>query len=116
MDYYALGQQMREHRKRLRHTQADVAFMAGLSVSFYGHLERGTRKASIETLLSIARVLKTTPDALLGIGCVYDEPMPSSVMECVHSMRSQLDQIEAYYGTKSSRKKRARAYTGEVIP
>jgi len=89
--------------------------MAELSVSFYGHLERGTRKASIETLLALARVLETTPDTLLGVGNEYDQIMPATVTACVDSMRSQLDQIEAYYDTKSSRKKTARAYTGEVI-
>jgi len=113
VDYQALGQQIKIHRKHLGCTQKYVASMAGLSTSFYGHVERGTRKASIETLLAIAYALKTTPDTLLSIGVAYDYGMPAQVMACVRSMRSQLDEIEACYGAKRSHKKRARAYTGE---
>jgi len=112
MDYHALGQQLRLHRKWLAYTQARVASMAGVSTSYYGHLERGTRKASVETLLALARALQTTPDTLLGIGSEYGQDMPAPVSAGIGAIRLQLDQIEAHYGTKSSRKKRARAFTG----
>ena len=102
MDYEALGQRIRKQRKRLKFSQECVASIADISTSFYGHIERGTRKASIETLLALARALQTTPDALLGIAAIYAEPMLSEVMECVRSMRVLLDQIEAHYGTKES--------------
>jgi len=115
MDYRALGQRLRKQRKRLKRTQAWVASVAGISVSFCGHVERGTRKASIETLLALAQALETTPDALLGIGVQYDEPMPSEVTECVRSMRALLDQMEAYCGTKESRKKKTRSHTGQRV-
>ena len=115
MDYQALGQRIRRQRKWLELSQESVASMIVISASFYGHVERGTRKVSIETLLALARVLGTTPDALLGIGSKYDEFMPSQVLECVCSMRILLDQIEEYYGTKESRKKETRSHTGQRI-
>lgn len=36
-----------------------------MSTSFYGHIERGSRKASLETLLSISTALDTTTDYLI---------------------------------------------------
>jgi len=65
MDYQALGQRIKQHRKWLMLTQEQAASAAELSTSFYGHIERGTRVASIATLLSISHALETTPDALL---------------------------------------------------
>ena len=65
MDYAAMGKRMRKLRLLLKKTQASVAKECGLSPSFYGHLERGTRKASLETLLSVSIVLDTTTDFLL---------------------------------------------------
>jgi len=113
MDYRALGQRIKEHRKHFMLTQKQVASVAGMSISFYGHIERGTRVASIATLLTIAHILETTPDVLLGLDDDYDELLSHKIMECVDSMRSFMDQIEVYCATGSSRKKRTRARTGE---
>ncbi|MDL2207046.1 helix-turn-helix domain-containing protein [Eubacteriales bacterium OttesenSCG-928-N13] len=65
MDYIAFGKRIRARRKELRLTQAQLAKMSDISLAFIGHIERGGRKASIETLLHIASSLETTPDALL---------------------------------------------------
>lgn len=46
-------------------TQEQVAERSGISLSFLGHIERGTRKASLETLVSICNVLKVSPGVLL---------------------------------------------------
>jgi len=96
MDYQALGQRLREQRKRLKQSQACAASMADISTSFYGHIERGTRKASIETLLALAQALQTTPDVLLGIDSEPGNLTLTEVMECVRSMRVLLDQMETY--------------------
>lgn len=65
MDYAAMGKRMRKLRLLLKRTQASIAKECGLSPSFYGHLERGTRKASLETLLRVSIVLDTSTDFLL---------------------------------------------------
>ena len=39
--------------------------MMGISFAFAGHIERGTRKMSVETLLSLARALECSVDYLL---------------------------------------------------
>ena len=96
MDYKALGEQMKVHRKRLELTQKQVASSAQLSTSYYGHLERGTRKASIESLLSIAHIFGTSPDVLLSEEVDHANRIPMQMKDCVKEMRHMLDQLETY--------------------
>lgn len=65
MDYKGLGIRIRKRRKALRMTQEELAKKLGLSLSFLGHIERGTRKASVETLVSIANEMSLSLDNML---------------------------------------------------
>jgi transcriptional regulator with XRE-family HTH domain len=49
-------------------SHADVARRAGLDARRFGHYVTGLREPDFQTLLRIAKVLGTTPDALLGVG------------------------------------------------
>lgn len=68
MDYELLGKRVRIRRSVLDFTQETLAEMIGVSTSFIGHIERGTRKLSVETLYSLCKALDTSADFLLGIG------------------------------------------------
>ncbi len=65
MNYEKLGERISQQRKLAKMTQQDLAQAAGISFSFLGHIERGTRKASIETVVAICNVLKISPNILL---------------------------------------------------
>ena len=65
MDYIALGKRIRAERAARKWTQATLANEVNLSVSFLGHVERGTRKASMETVVAVANVLQVPVDSLL---------------------------------------------------
>ena len=65
MDYIGLGRRIRMQRKLQGLTQKTLAERAGISLPFYGHIERGTRKASLETLVGIANALHVSLDMLL---------------------------------------------------
>lgn len=65
MDYIAMGRRIRNQRQVQHLTQKELAIQLGLSTSFLGHVERGTRKASLETLVSIANALRVSVDSLL---------------------------------------------------
>ncbi len=65
MDYKGLGLRIRKRRKAMRLTQEELAKKLGLSLSFLGHIERGTRKASVETLVAIANELSMSVDFML---------------------------------------------------
>lgn len=65
MDYRALGKRVKQQRQMLDITQEALAEKAGVSCSFIGHIERGEKKASIETLICLCNALKVSPMVLL---------------------------------------------------
>lgn len=65
MDYVAMGNHIRTLRRKQKITQEELATRVGLSASFLGHIERGTRIASIETLVAICNTLDVSPELLL---------------------------------------------------
>lgn len=65
MDYRALGKRVRQQRVMLDLTQEELAEKSGISCSFVGHIERGEKKFSIETLVSLCNALNIAPNALL---------------------------------------------------
>ena len=67
MDYIALGKRIRAARNNCQLTQAVLAEKAGVSVSFIGHIERGTRVVSLDTFARICQALETSPNALLDM-------------------------------------------------
>ena len=66
MDYVSLGAHIRRERVLRGWTQEHLAEKASISLSFLGHIERGTRKASLETLVTLANVLEVSMDRLLS--------------------------------------------------
>ena len=65
MDYEKLGKRVRTQRKLLDMTQEELANKINVTAQFIGHIERGTRKLSVETLVSLADALKVSCDMLL---------------------------------------------------
>ena len=65
IDYKDLGDRIRQIRRAEHRTQEDLAAKVGISPSFMGHIERGSRIASLETLILICNELNTTPNYLL---------------------------------------------------
>lgn len=64
-DYAALGQRIRKARKQQGLTQEQLAEACDLSTAHIGHIERGTRALSIESLITLANVLNVSTDYLL---------------------------------------------------
>ena len=65
VDYTALGAKIRQKRLSTGRSQDTVSENVGLSESFYGHIERGGRKLSVESLVKIADYLDLSLDFLL---------------------------------------------------
>lgn len=65
---------LREARRAVSMTQAQVASAAGVSQSFVAHMEAGRRRPAIDVGVRIARALGTTVDALFG-ALPTDEPV-----------------------------------------
>lgn len=52
-------------RKLRQLTQQELAFEAGLSLTYVGEIERGQRMVSLDTLWRVARALNLTASELL---------------------------------------------------
>ena len=65
MDYEQLGRRIRQQRVLNRMTQEQLAELAGVSCAFVGHIERGEKKASIETIVALCNALEVSPTVLL---------------------------------------------------
>ena len=81
VNYKDFGQRVRSLRRHQKLTQEELAEQLGISASFMGHLERGSRIASIDTLVALCNTLKTSPQYLLGASLADDieEHMPASL-------------------------------------
>jgi len=65
-DMRALGQRLRDERKRRNFTQEALAEIIGVTPAFIGHIERGERSFSFETLVKLCNALGVTIDYLLA--------------------------------------------------
>jgi transcriptional regulator with XRE-family HTH domain len=64
---FLLGKAVREARKALGLTQATMAERLDVSVEFYGRLERGAARPSIELFAHMVAILGVSADTLLGL-------------------------------------------------
>ena len=63
--YKMFGERVRGQRVLAQLTQEKLSQLSGISLSFLGHIERGTRKASLDTVVKLANALKVSPNLLL---------------------------------------------------
>ena len=64
-DYKEFGKRIAKRRRQLGLSQTKVNEMAGLSDKYLSNIERAVSIPSIDVLMKICAVLKTTPDELL---------------------------------------------------
>ena len=78
MDLIDLGNRIRSSRQSARLTQEQLAEKMGVCTSFIGHIERGTRVTSLETLVTLCNVLNVSMDYLLAKSLTnnYEKDMP----------------------------------------
>lgn len=78
LNYMLIGQQIAMIRKTRQLTQAKLAELTDLSVSYISFIEHAKKKPSLQSLVLIAEVMDTTIDTLLGIGQHYSQSGYSS--------------------------------------
>lgn len=67
IDYKKLGLKIKEKRKKLGYTQESLSEKLNLSVSHLSHIENGSAKVSLNTLVNIANTLNLSLDELFSI-------------------------------------------------
>lgn len=66
MDYKRLGERIREERRRLNLTQAQLAEAVDISDTYMGAIERGERSLTLDTLVRLVNRLGVTVDYMLS--------------------------------------------------
>ena len=66
INFILIGRRIKETRKQKKISQATLAEIAGLSVSYISFVENAKRNVSLKSLVSIANAMDTTVDALLS--------------------------------------------------
>lgn len=61
----AIGEKIKNRRTKLGLSQEQLAELCGITSSYVGHIERGSRKLSLNTAISISSVLGISLDYLL---------------------------------------------------
>lgn len=87
VDFEKLGKRVREYRKAAGLTQQAVAEAIEIEPSNMSHIERGTVKTSLSTLVAIANVLGVTLDAFLCDSLdyaagAYNKELSSLLADC----------------------------------
>jgi len=108
LDYKALGKRIKDTRKQRGMTQDKLGELCGLSAAHIGHIERGTRIPSLETVYTVACVLDVGVDRLLfdslcGKGAVLDcvaaalegkdEAKVKSFLSTVKALADKVDEL-----------------------
>ncbi len=95
MNYTELGKKVRLIRKARGITQEELASQVGISASFLGHIERGTRVLSLDTLLALCHTLNVTPNDLLSVELfTHQLDLPTNLTE---TEQRRLNEIIALY-------------------
>lgn len=61
---HSFGKKVKEAREKMGLTQAGLSELVGISPNFLGDIERGLKLPSIDTLLRLSNILKTSLDRL----------------------------------------------------
>lgn len=87
INYLQIGQKIKNLRYEAGLTQEQMAEMCEISTSFLGHIERGTRKLSLETAVKIANCLHVSMDVLIMDGAFPD----TSILPSMESILQKQD-------------------------
>lgn len=96
VDYVDLGRRIMQLRKKQKLTQKELSERAGVSLSFMGLIERGERKASLETIVSIANELGVGLNYLFAASLknVSSEMKPELTLTQRQKLSSLVDEIK----------------------
>lgn len=87
IDYKELGKRIRAERRKQDLTQERLAEMTDISISFLGHIERGGRTLSIETLAKLANALNLSIEYIVCGEFNYQPDMlPAEIHDALNNM------------------------------
>ena len=93
VNYVDLGKRVRARRTELNWTQERLAQEIGVSTSFIGHIERGSRKASIDTLVQLANTMEISTDELLEGSLTMSDALVKPVKKLTENQKQVMRQV-----------------------
>ncbi len=75
LDYYEIGQKIKQRRLDYGISQEKAAELCDISPSFYGNIERGMKKMSLDTFVVICNKMDLQPNYLLQDNLPETDPM-----------------------------------------
>ena len=87
--FKAIGRRIYSRRREMKLTQGQLSQKAGISLSFLGHIERGSRKLSVETLVALCNALECSPNDLLCL----DIPDSRSLINVLRTVMTKLEEL-----------------------
>ena len=97
IDYVALGMRIRKARKDHHVTQEHLGEICELSTAHIGHIERGTRIPSLDTLFRISQALDVSIDHLIFDSVAPDENMSITMAVASDYASSLAADVPIYY-------------------
>lgn len=95
IDYREIGNRIRVARKTLSLTREEAAERCGVTSSYYGNLERGDRRMSLDTLVRVSKGLNLSLDFLVyGEGKVGNDELSVILSDILHRYGEK--QLERY--------------------
>lgn len=73
MDYYRIGQRIRNYRKACNLSQEQLAEQVGISTTHLSHIETANTKLSLPVLVKIAEALSVHTDELIYEHIYFDK-------------------------------------------
>lgn len=108
LNFTALGERVKFEREKKHLTQEQLGEICGLSTSYIGHIERGSRKLSLETLYKISSALDVSLDYLVfdsldsdknlfnNIDAMLKDKDPAKVRTFITTVRILAEKIDEY--------------------
>ena len=95
LNYYKVGERIKEARRRKDYTQENLSSLTGISQPHIGHIETGKTKVGLPTLVKIANALETTLDALVYDSMTiavdtYDKDFKDELDDCTPEQKEYL--------------------------
>lgn len=94
--FVEIGERLRLQRKKLGLTQEKAAELLGISSTYYGEIERGNRKISVQRVLAVYEKMGLEPTYLLTGEQLSGKAFSEIFKNCPRNKEPVLEQILRY--------------------
>lgn len=94
--YVEIGERLRQQRKKMGMTQDKAAELLGISSTYYGEIERGNRKISVQRVLTVYEKMGLEPTYLLTGRELSGKELTEVFRDCPKEKENALKQILQY--------------------